>query len=99
MNLTVVEFLFLVYFALMNVGYAIGLTTTVRELARSMRRHQTLRFDALLWQGQTAAAARVLPLTSASARPDSKMRGPGACEETETACDPTEPSAPIANSS
>ena len=28
-----------------------------------------LRFDALLWQGQTAAAARVLPLTSASARP------------------------------
>ncbi|NTY00547.1 glycosyltransferase family 2 protein [Deinococcus sp. JMULE3] len=52
MNLTVVEFLFLVYFALMNVGYAIGLTTTVRQLALSMRRHQTLRFDALLL-GQT----------------------------------------------
>ena len=36
--------------------------------ALSPRDHDA-RFDALLWQGQTGAAARVLPLTSPGARP------------------------------
>ncbi|GGS39161.1 glycosyltransferase family 2 protein [Deinococcus knuensis] len=74
MNLTAVEFMFLVYFALMNVGYAIGLTTTVRQLALSIRRHQTVRFASLLTRDTHKPISLLVPAFNEEATIEASVR-------------------------